>query len=279
NRPTLPPLANGHIRSITLMPVSSNSFAAACSSYEGAARWITHWSCASTGPRSSIGSPSTFMMRPSVALPTGTLIAAPVLSTASPRFRPSVEPSAMVRTTPSPSCCCTSSVTAVPCTLSASYTFGTDSRGNSTSTTAPMICTTLPWFIAMSSQIACLVGACLQAMLARRRSPTNNSSNRRGAADDFRDFLRDRRLPCLVVDQRQRVDRLGRVVGCRLHGHHARGVLAGQVFQHRVVHQRLDVAFQHVIDDRFGFRLVDVVPVVLAMHHRGLRAGRLRVGR
>ena len=35
----------------------------------------------------------------------------------------------------------------VPLTLSASYTFGTDSRGNSTSTTAPMICTTLPWLM------------------------------------------------------------------------------------------------------------------------------------
>ena len=32
-------------------------------------------------------------------------------------------------------------------TFSASYTFGTLSRGNSTSTTAPMICTTLPWLL------------------------------------------------------------------------------------------------------------------------------------
>ena len=35
----------------------------------------------STGPRSSIGVPSTSMMRPSVALPTGTVIGAPVLPT------------------------------------------------------------------------------------------------------------------------------------------------------------------------------------------------------
>jgi hypothetical protein len=53
----------------------------------------------------------------------------------------------MVRTMPSPSCCCTSSVISVFCTFSASYTFGTALRGNSTSTTAPMICTTLPWFM------------------------------------------------------------------------------------------------------------------------------------
>jgi hypothetical protein len=53
---------------------------------------------------------------------------APVLSASRLRFRPSVEPSAMVRTTPSPSCCCTSSVIAVFCTFSASYTFGTLAR-------------------------------------------------------------------------------------------------------------------------------------------------------
>ena len=86
-----------------------------------------------------IGEPSTSMMRPSVASPTGTLMPSPVFSATRPRFRPSVEPSAIVRTMPSPSCCCTSSVISVPLTLSASYTFGTDSRGNSTSTTAPMI--------------------------------------------------------------------------------------------------------------------------------------------
>lgn len=72
-------------------------------------------------------------------MPTGTAIARPVFSATSPRLRPSVDPSAIVRTTPSPSCCCTSSVMSVPCTFSASYTFGTFSRGNSTSTTAPMI--------------------------------------------------------------------------------------------------------------------------------------------
>ena len=41
NRPTLPPLANGHIRSMTLMPVSSRSLPEDWSSYVGAARWIS----------------------------------------------------------------------------------------------------------------------------------------------------------------------------------------------------------------------------------------------
>ena len=79
NRPTLPPLANGQIRSITLMPVSSSSCDGESSSYSGALRWIGAIWVESTGPRSSIGLPSTSMMRPSVALPTGTVIGALVL--------------------------------------------------------------------------------------------------------------------------------------------------------------------------------------------------------
>ena len=38
NNPTLPPFANGQTKSITLMPVSSNSVAGANSSYAGAER-------------------------------------------------------------------------------------------------------------------------------------------------------------------------------------------------------------------------------------------------
>ena len=60
------------------------------------------------------------MMRPIVAGPTGTKIGAPVFVIAMPRRRPSEEPSAMVRTTPSPSCCWTSSVRSEPSIFSAS---------------------------------------------------------------------------------------------------------------------------------------------------------------
>ena len=41
NRPTLPPFANGTSRSMTLMPVTSRSWPPACSSYDGAGRWIS----------------------------------------------------------------------------------------------------------------------------------------------------------------------------------------------------------------------------------------------
>jgi len=104
---------------------------------------------APTGPLSSIGEPSTSMMRPRVFWPTGTEIGAPVLLTATPRRTPSVVPMAMQRTTPSPSCCCTSSVSLALSTRSASYTLGMLSRENSTSTTAPMICTIFPLAVAI----------------------------------------------------------------------------------------------------------------------------------
>ena len=61
------------------------------------------------GPASSIGSPITFMMRPSVPAPTGTWIGPPVSLTSWPRTRPSVVSIAMVRTVDSPRCCATSS--------------------------------------------------------------------------------------------------------------------------------------------------------------------------
>ena len=51
----------------------------------------------------------TFMMRPSVAGPTGTVIGAPVSITAWPRIRPSVVSMAMARTVFSPRCWATSS--------------------------------------------------------------------------------------------------------------------------------------------------------------------------
>ena len=64
--------------------------------------------------RLSTGSPSTFQRRPSVSLPTGTLIGAPVSTTSTPRGRPSVESMATARTRSSPRCCCTSAIRSRP---------------------------------------------------------------------------------------------------------------------------------------------------------------------
>src|SRR5207248_6344239 len=61
------------------------------------------------GPLST-GSPTMLRMRPSVSLPTGTVIGAPVSSTDMPRVSPSVAAMAMVRTCASPRCWATSRV-------------------------------------------------------------------------------------------------------------------------------------------------------------------------
>ena len=63
------------------------------------------------GPASSIGSPTTFMIRPSVAGPTGTVMGPPRSITFIPRTMPSVDSMATQRTRPSPMCCCTSRIT------------------------------------------------------------------------------------------------------------------------------------------------------------------------
>ncbi len=132
---------------MTLIPVSSSSWPPACSANDGASRWMGAVCSALISPFWSMPLPSTSMMRPSVAWPTGTEIGAPVFLTSPPRVRPSVTPMAIQRTTPSPICCSTSSTRPDSCS-SASKMLGSASRSNSTSTTGPMICTTFPRLIA-----------------------------------------------------------------------------------------------------------------------------------
>lgn len=56
----------------------------------GGSAWIGANVVALTGPRSSMGSPVTLMIRPRVPWPTGILMGAPVSSASAPRTRPSV---------------------------------------------------------------------------------------------------------------------------------------------------------------------------------------------
>jgi hypothetical protein len=56
------------------MPVTSTSEAVDCASKGGASAWIERRSAPAMGPFSSMGSPTTFMIRPSVPSPTGTVI-------------------------------------------------------------------------------------------------------------------------------------------------------------------------------------------------------------
>ena len=128
------------------MPVTSTSVALDWSAKDGASRWIwAVWSL-EIGPASSIGSPMTFMMRPRVAGPTGTVMGSPVSTTSCPRVRPSVVSMAMVRTAFSPRCWATSSTRrklspvrwSVLVVSMALRMRGRWPPSNSTSTTAPI---------------------------------------------------------------------------------------------------------------------------------------------
>src|SRR5690349_2280319 len=202
------------------------------------------------------------MMRPSVALPTGTLIGLPVASTVRPRRRPSEEPIAMVRTTPSPSCCCTSSVRSASLSFNASYTRGMDSRGNSTSMTAPMIWVILP-VVAVAIMCSSDERSAVTGEGAPRGAGARKNSNRSRASDNLRELLRDRGLAGFVVDQLQLADELAGVVGGRLHRDHARRHFRGDVLDSTAIHLRFDVAHQQPIENVPRLGLVDVVPVLL----------------
>src|ERR1700676_309882 len=101
------------------------------------------------GPASSTGSPITFMMRPSVPAPTGTMIGLPVSPTSWPRPRPSAVSIAMVRTVDSPRCCATSSTRRLPpFWVSSALRIAGRCPSNCTSTTAPMTCVMRPVWLA-----------------------------------------------------------------------------------------------------------------------------------
>ena len=130
---------------MTLMPVTRIAASVDWSTKGGASAWIGADMSLPIGPRSSIGSPMTFMIRPSVLGPTGTRICEPVALTAWPRVRPSVESMAMVRTTFSPRCWATSSTRRLPpLSVSSAERIGGSSPSNATSTTAPMTWLTRP---------------------------------------------------------------------------------------------------------------------------------------
>ena len=91
------------------------------------------------GPLSSIGSPITLIILPSVVGPTGTIIGFPVSATYCPLTSPSVESNAIVLTLFPPKCCATSSTSLwlTPCT-SRALRIGGKFPSNWTSTTAPI---------------------------------------------------------------------------------------------------------------------------------------------
>ncbi len=127
------------------MPVTRISDEVDCSSNDGASRWIGRYMVVLIGPCSSIGAPTTFMIRPRVPGPTGARIEVPVSVTGWPRVRPSEVSMAMVRTMFSPRCWATSRtrVKGWPVfwstfCVSRALRIAGSWPSNSTSTTAPM---------------------------------------------------------------------------------------------------------------------------------------------
>src|SRR5688572_20114369 len=119
-----------------------------------------------TGPWSSIGLPTMFRMRPSVALPTGIMMGLPVSVTSMPRTRPSDASIATARTTDSPRCCATSRTRLSFSeerlgfvTVRAFRIVGSLPWGNSTSTTGPMTWMILPFSPALTRSCSCPSGA------------------------------------------------------------------------------------------------------------------------
>src|SRR5262245_42912729 len=213
------------------MPVTRISASVDWSVKAGAGLWIADLVLATTGPRSSTGSPMTLMMRPSTSGPTGTEMGAPVSVASWPRVRPSVVSIATVRTVCSPRCCATSSTSALPwfSTVSA-FRISGRSPSNLTSTTAPSTCVTRPTL--------------LVAMLSSERI-----SDRLGAGDDLDQLLGDGGLAGAVENEGEAIDHVAGVARRAVHRGHARAFLGRGVLEQRAIDLDREVARQQVGED------------------------------
>src|SRR3954467_7482376 len=195
------------------------------------------------GPASSTGSPITFMMRPSVPAPTGTMIGLPVSPTSWPRTRPSAVSMAMVRTVDSPRCCATSSTRRLPpfC-VSSAFRIAGRCPSNCTSTTAPMTWVMRPVATAISSSL-------LSLFPPPCPGKGRNTSQCFGARDDLDQFLGDHRLACAIVGDGLLADHLARIARRVVHCAHARTLLRRGVFQQCAQHLNGDIARQQIVED------------------------------
>src|SRR5512140_3175844 len=245
-RPILPPFAKGQMRSTTLMPVSSSSTEGESSSNFGAAAWIERCSSAFTGPRSSIGRPRTSITRPRVAGPTGTEIAAPVFFTRMPRRSPSDEPIELLR------------VLAPEAFLRERPAF-LDQRERVIH--ARHVVARKLDVDDRADALDDLAFVRFGLNRAHELVSRLDSSDGGSAAHNLGQFLRDRGLPRLVVDEGEVVDDAGGVVARGFHRHHPRGLLARDVLGDRLVDDLLHIAGEELVQHRARIGLVQVVPV------------------
>src|SRR6185312_10261986 len=198
------------------------------------------------GPASSTGSPITFMMRPSVPVPTGTMIGLPVSLTSWPRTRPSAVSIAMVRTVDSPRCCATSSTRRLPpFWVSRAFRMAGRCPSNCTSTTAPMTCVMRPvWLAGVAMKVLSF-----EFWLKR-------PSDRLGAGDDFNQLLGDHGLTGSVVDQGLLANHVAGIAGGVVHRAHLRAEERGVVFQQGAEDLHGEIARQQPGQNLVLFRLI-----------------------
>src|SRR5690348_7938808 len=234
NSPTLPPLAYGASRSMTLIPVSRISCVGVRSEALGAGRWIGQRSSVCTSGPLSIGSPSRLKMRPRVASPTGTVIGPPVSVTTAPREIPSVASIATARTRSSPRCCCTSQTrTADSPSLSpplvsivTAEKISGSLSGKTASMTTPVTCSTRPWLVPLVPLLSAM-GSFSDHRIEVAFGCQGRLAERLGAADDLQDLLRDFGLTGAVHLQRQVADHGLGVLRRVAHRRHPRPELRG----------------------------------------------------
>src|SRR4051812_26730670 len=172
-------------------------------------------------------------------------------------------------------CCCTSTTTlmsspvaALPVMSSALYSSGRCSASNSTSSTGPMTCTTLPMFF-----IAVVAAMLVPRVIDRRESPAlaSLSLQRRGAADDLSDLLRDVRLARPVVRAPQDVEHVRRVVCRVLHRGPLRAVERGGVLHEcavdHVAHVRRQQRGKNLLRGREEQIILLLAPVFARRRH------------
>src|SRR5919106_3191083 len=194
---------------------------------------------------------------------------APVFTTGAPRTTPSVGFRAMARTIESPMCWATSQVivlvssSRVRSTVRATYSSGSWSGENSTSTTGPITRTIRPFDRSFPPPLP--VASLLSSLaIALTTPPTNRSLFRRrlqrlGAADDLADLGGDLALPGLVGHPGEDLDQVLRVLGRGLHRPPPGRVLRRRGLEHRGVDLRVHVPGQEVVEDRRRPGLEDVL--------------------
>src|SRR5690242_10425583 len=228
------------------------------------------------GPASSIGSPMTFMMRPSVPSPTGTAIGCPVSVTCWPRTRPSVASIAIVRTVDSPRCCATSRTRRLlPFLVSSELRMAGRWPSNCTSTTAPMTWVTRPIWLA-----AVAINLSFDPNLI---SCFGSPSDRLGAGDDLDQLLGDHGLTGAVVNQCLLADHFARVAGGVVHRAHLRAVERGVVLKQRAEDLGGEIARKQRLENLVLFGLVFVgrrrrLAVLLLHFQRNELLGRWNLG-